>query len=103
MSWVIIDELDRLIQGDIPSIAEIGVVFACVLSRIGIVKDAVTTNLNANFLRKPSPYDLVAEGRLLKCGPRLAYGEVTMFSKGQPNDVACHAICIYSVLTKKSN
>ena len=142
MSRVTIDELDKLIKEDIPSIAEIGivfemlgdglvtarlpfhpstlrtggtisgptmmgladiVVFACVLSRIGMVKDAVTTNLNANFLRKPGPYDLVAQGRLLKCGRRLAYGEVTMFSEGQPHDVVCHAICTYSILTTKSN
>jgi uncharacterized protein (TIGR00369 family) len=79
------------------------VVFACVLSRIGMVKDAVTTNLNANFLRKPGPYDLVAEGRLLKCGRRLAYGEVTMFSEEHPHDVVCHAICTYSIPTKNSN
>ena len=42
------------------------VVFVCILSRIGIVKDTVTTNLNANFLRKPGPSDLIAEGNLIK-------------------------------------
>jgi uncharacterized protein (TIGR00369 family) len=138
LSLITIDELDKLIKADIPSIAEIGVVFemigdglvtarlpfhpstlrpggtisgptmmgladivvfACVLSRIGMVKDAVTTNLNANFLRKPGPYDLVAEGRLIKCGRRLAYGEVMMFSEGQPDDIVCHVICTYSIPT----
>jgi acyl-coenzyme A thioesterase PaaI-like protein len=53
-----------------------------------MVKDVVTMDLNENFPRKPGPYDLIAEGRLLKCGRRLVYGEVTMFSEGQPHD-AC--------------
>ena len=73
------------------------VVFVCVLTRIGIVKDAVTTNLNANFLRKPAPSDLIAEGRLMKCGRRLAYGEVSMFSDTDPGNLVFHATCTYSI------
>src|SRR3546814_709596 len=56
------------------------VMYAAVLSRIGPVKLAVTTSLNANFLRRPKPGDLLADGRLIKCGRRLAYGEVTLVS-----------------------
>jgi len=54
--------------------------YALVLSRLGPVELAVTTNLSINFLRKPQPADLVAEARLLKLGKRLAIGEVTLYS-----------------------
>ena len=70
--------------------------YAVVLSRIGRVKMAVTTNLNANFLRLPPPRDLIAEGRLLKLGKRLAYGEVTIFSQGE-EDPVCHVTSTYSL------
>jgi uncharacterized protein (TIGR00369 family) len=70
--------------------------FAVVLSRIGAQKMAVTTNLNANFLRRPAPRDLIAEGRLIKLGKRLAYGEVTIFSDGDDEPV-CHVTSTYSM------
>ena len=70
--------------------------YAVVLSRIGRQKMAVTTNLNANFLPRPSPKDLIAEGRLLKLGRRLAYGEVTIFSQGE-DDPVCHVTSTYSL------
>jgi len=70
--------------------------YALVLSRIGRVKMAVTTNLNANFLRLPPPRDLIAEGRLLKLGRRLAYGEVTIYSQGD-GDPVCHVTSTYSL------
>jgi len=73
------------------------VMYACVLSRIGVVKMAVTTNLNANFLRLSGPVDLVAEGRLIKCGRRLAYGEVTITSDGEPDEAVCHVTVTYSI------
>lgn len=73
------------------------VIFACVLSRIGIVKMAVTTNLNANFLRMPGPVDLIADGRLIKCGRRLAYGEVFITAEGEPDDPVCHVTATYSL------
>ena len=140
MALVSIAEVMKLIDEDIPSVAETGlvfeeisdtkvsarlpfdasslrpggtisgptmmgladmVVFVCVLARIGIVKDAVTTNLNANFLRKPAPSDLIAEGRLIKCGRRLAYGEVSMFSDTDPGNLVFHATCTYSIPPSK--
>jgi len=73
------------------------VMYACVLSRIGVVKMAVTTNLNANFLRFPGPVDLIAKGRLIKCGQRLAYGEVTIASDGAPDEAVCHVTVTYSI------
>ena len=49
--------------------------YAVVMSRIGPVAGALTTNLNINFLRPPGPADLIADGRVLKLGKRLAVSE----------------------------
>ncbi|OHC79582.1 MAG: thioesterase [Rhodospirillales bacterium RIFCSPLOWO2_01_FULL_65_14] len=70
--------------------------YAVVLSAIGIVKLAVTTSFNINFLYRPSPADLMAEGRLLKVGKRLAVIEVTLHSDGHDEPVA-HATGTYSI------
>lgn len=70
--------------------------FAVVLGAVGHVKLAVTTNLNINFLRKPPPADLVAVGRMLKLGKRLAVMEVTIFSEGD-DDAVAHATGTYSI------
>jgi uncharacterized protein (TIGR00369 family) len=52
--------------------------YLAVLSAIGWVPLAVTTNLTINFLKKPPPGDLIAEARLLKLGKQLAVGEVAI-------------------------
>ena len=52
--------------------------YYALLSQIGKVPLAVTTNLNINFLRKPGPADLIAEARILKLGKLLATGDVTV-------------------------
>jgi uncharacterized protein (TIGR00369 family) len=52
--------------------------YLVLLARIGLVPGAVTTNLNIHFLRKAALGDLLAEGRLLKCGTRLAVGDVAI-------------------------
>lgn len=70
--------------------------YVVVMSLIGRVELAVTTNLNINFLRKPAPKDLVADGRMLKLGKRLAVMEVTIFSKGEKEPVA-HVTGTYSI------
>lgn len=70
--------------------------YAVTLSLIGPVALAVTTNLNINFLRKPAPCDLFAEGRILKLGKRLAVSEVTMRSQGESEAVA-HVTGTYSI------
>ncbi len=70
--------------------------YAVVLSGIGIVKLAVTTSFNINFLHRPVPADLLAEGRLLKLGKRLAVIEVTLHSDGHDEPVA-HATGTYSI------
>jgi acyl-coenzyme A thioesterase PaaI-like protein len=74
--------------------------YVAILAHIGPVGLAVTTNLNFNFLRRPEPWDLLAECRLLKLGARLAVGEVSLFSEGIADPV-CHATGTYSIPPRK--
>ena len=68
-----------------------------VLSAIGPVALAVTTNLSINFLRKGVPgQDLRAAARLLKLGKRLAVGEVNLLS-GESVDPIAHVTSTYSI------
>ena len=71
--------------------------YVVLLSAIGPVGLAVTTNLNINFLRKGTPgQDVVAVARLLKLGKRLAVGEVNLFSGTSPDPIA-HVTSTYSI------
>jgi len=70
--------------------------YVAVLSSIGVVPLAVTTNLSINFLRKPGAADLLAEAKLMKLGKRLAVGEVAIRSAGGVELVA-HATSTYSI------
>ena len=58
--------------------------------------DAVTTNLNINFLTKPQPRDLVSSVRLIRVGRRLAVGEAQIHSDGAEDMVAL-AIANYAL------
>ena len=74
--------------------------YVVLLSAIGPVGLAVTTNLNINFLRKGAAgEDVLAEARLLKLGKRLAVGEVTLFSVASPDPIA-HVTATYSIPNK---
>ncbi|MGE3145735.1 MAG: PaaI family thioesterase [Pseudorhodoplanes sp.] len=70
--------------------------YVAVLSAIGPVGLAVTTNLNINFLQKPAQRDLVAHARMLKLGKRLAVMDCTLFSEGVEGPVA-HVTATYSI------
>ena len=70
--------------------------YAVILSAIGVVKLALTTSFNINFLHRPKLADLNAEGRIMKLGKRLAVVEVTMHSDGHDAPVA-HATGTYSI------
>ncbi len=72
------------------------VVYAVLLSEIGPVELAVTTNLSINFLRKPRQEAVIAEGRMLKVGRRLAIGEVELFTEGD-DDMVAHVVATYSI------
>lgn len=71
--------------------------YVAVLGKIGIVPLAVTTSLNINFLRRPSPgASIIAVCRLIKVGRSLAVGEVALYSEGAP-DMVAHAVGTYSI------
>ena len=71
--------------------------YVVVLSAIGPVALAVTTNLSIKFLRKGVPgHDVIAEARLLKLGKRLAVGEVVLLSASSPDPIA-HVTTTYSI------
>ena len=70
--------------------------YAVALSLIGKIKLAVTTSFNINFLYRANPADLLADGRILKLGKRLAVMEVSVHSEGREEPVA-HATGTYSI------
>ena len=71
--------------------------YVAVLGTIGIVPLAVTTSINVNFLRKPSPDKaIVAVCKLIKVGRTLAVGDVSLYSQGDAAMVA-HAVGTYSI------
>ncbi|HEV7600186.1 MAG TPA: PaaI family thioesterase [Bradyrhizobium sp.] len=71
--------------------------YVVLLSAIGPIGLAVTTNLNINFLRKGRPgQDVLAAARLLKLGKRLAVGEVSLLSGTSPDPIA-HVTATYSI------
>jgi uncharacterized protein (TIGR00369 family) len=70
--------------------------YVAVLSAIGWVPLAVTTNLTINFLRKPAAGHLIAEARLFKLGKQLAVGEVTIRADGG-DEIVAHVTSTYSI------
>jgi uncharacterized protein (TIGR00369 family) len=63
--------------------------YVVLLSAIGPVGLAVTTDLNINFLRKGAPgHDIHAAARLLKLDTRLAVGAVELFSDAAADPIA---------------
>jgi uncharacterized protein (TIGR00369 family) len=67
-----------------------------ILAEVGPMLLAVTTSLHIDFLRKPALDDLVARGRLLKLGSRLAVVDVELFSRGE-RSLAAKAQVTYSL------
>jgi len=71
--------------------------YVVLLSAIGPIGLAVTTNLNINFLRKgQAGQDILAEAKILKLGKRLAVGEVNLLSGTSPDPIA-HVTSTYSI------
>lgn len=72
--------------------------YVAVLSMIGRVELAVTTNLNCNFLRRPKPGAVMADCRLIKLGKRLAYGEASLYTEGdEAEGPVAHVTATYSI------
>jgi uncharacterized protein (TIGR00369 family) len=71
--------------------------YLAILSRIGPVALAVTTNCSIDFMRKPAAgTDVLAQARILKLGRSLAVGDVLLFSEGGRDPVA-RASLTYSI------
>lgn len=71
--------------------------YLAILSRLGPVALAVTTNASMDFMRKPAAgRDLRAEARLLKLGRVLAVGDALLYSDGGTEPVA-RASMTYSI------
>lgn len=63
--------------------------YLAILSHIGPVALAVTTNCSIDFMRKPAAgRNLIAKARLLKLGRVLAVGDVLLYSEGDNAPVA---------------
>jgi uncharacterized protein (TIGR00369 family) len=72
--------------------------YVVVLSHLGIVPLAVTSNLNINFLRKPEAGKaLLAKGTLLHLGRRSVLTEVYLYSEGQLEKPVAHAVVTYAI------
>jgi uncharacterized protein (TIGR00369 family) len=75
--------------------------YIAILAEIGIIGLTVTTNMNINFLRKPSGgTDLRGECKLMKVGKSLIVGEVYLYSVDQDEPIA-HVTGTYSIPPKK--
>ena len=75
--------------------------YVAILNEIGLQALAVTTNLNINFLNKPSAeHDLIAKCSLIKVGKALVIGDVYLYSDGKDEPVA-HAVGTYSIPPKR--
>lgn len=71
--------------------------YVAILGEIGIIGLAVTTNMNINFLRKPSGgVDIRGVAKLMKVGKALIVGEVWIYSIDSDEPVA-HVTGTYSV------
>ncbi len=70
--------------------------YVAILSAIGPVALAVTTNFNINFLRRSEQRDILADARIMKLGKRLAVMEVTLYSEGADDPIA-HVTSTYSI------
>lgn len=76
------------VAGPVLMLATDTAMFAVVLAHIGDQVMAVTANININFLNRPKPAAVIAEGRILKLGRRLAIVEVLMHSEGDDRLIA---------------
>ena len=75
--------------------------YVAILATIGLVPLTVTTSLNINFLRKPSPRNpIVGVCKLIKVGRILVVGEVALYSDRNEEMVA-HAVGTYSIPPKR--
>lgn len=70
--------------------------YGVVLSLIGRVELAVTTDLTTHFVAKPRPGDLLGQGRIVRLGRTLAVGEVSVVP-ARGGDFVAHAVGTYGI------
>ncbi|HCP80884.1 MAG TPA: thioesterase [Octadecabacter sp.] len=71
--------------------------YFCILSVLGPVGLAVTTNCSIDFMRKPQPGRLLCRMELLKLGRALAVCEGRLYSEDAPNKPVARASLTYSI------
>ncbi|MGJ8612443.1 MAG: PaaI family thioesterase [Octadecabacter sp.] len=71
--------------------------YFCILSVLGPVALAVTTNCSIDFMRKPEPGRLLCRMELLKLGRALAVCEGRIFSETAPDKPVARATLTYSI------
>jgi acyl-coenzyme A thioesterase PaaI-like protein len=71
--------------------------YAAVMSVVGPVPLAVTTDATMHFLRKPPAGVLLARAQILKPGKRLVVGDVQIAPEGEEREPVAHAVMTYSV------
>lgn len=71
-------------------------IWGAILSMLGPVALAVTTDLTFHFLRKPQPGDLLASATTLQLGRRLAIADCHIVSAEDPRPLA-HAVGTYAL------
>jgi len=74
--------------------------YVSILGNLGPVALAVTTSLTINFIRKPEPGDLIAEGEVIKLGRRLVVIDVRIKVDGSDLLVAQSSVT-YSIPSKR--
>ncbi len=77
--------------------------YVVILAHIGPVALAVTTNLNINFLRKPTLQPLHCRCKIMKLGKRLCVVEADIYPAGggaNGEDSVAHATATYSIPPK---
>ena len=72
-------------------------IYAAVMSEVGEVPLAVTTDATIHFLRLPRVEPLVVRARVLKPGKRLVIAEATLEHESETNAPVAHAVMTYSV------
>ena len=69
--------------------------YVAILARLGEGGlQAVTTNINLNFMRRPQPGDVLGEIRLIKFGKRLIVAEIEM-TAAVDGALVAHAVATY--------
>lgn len=71
--------------------------YFCILSVLGPVALAVTTNCSIDFMRKPAPGRLLCRMELLKLGRSLAVCEGRIFTQGHEDKPVARATLTYSI------